>query len=56
MIAAHRDEQVRTGSEEMVGSVAEARTTLDPEGQVWIEGALWRARARRRRGAGAPRG
>ena len=44
VIEAHRDEPVRTGSEELVGSLAEARTALDPEGQVWIEGALWRAR------------
>lgn len=44
VIEAHRDEPVRTGSEELVGSLAEARSTLDPEGQVWIEGALWRAR------------
>jgi len=44
VIAAHRDEPIRTGSEEMVGSTAEARTALDPEGQVFIEGALWRAR------------
>ncbi len=44
VIAAHRDEPVRTGSEELIGATAEARTSLDPEGQVWIEGALWRAR------------
>ncbi len=44
MLAAHRDEPVRTGSEELIGARAEARTALDPEGQVWIEGALWRAR------------
>jgi membrane-bound serine protease (ClpP class) len=44
VLAAHRDEPVRTGSEELVGAVAEARSTLDPEGQVWIEGALWGAR------------
>ena len=44
VIAAHRDEPVRTGSEEMIGSAAEVRTTLDPEGQVWTAGALWRAR------------
>lgn len=44
VLAAHRDEPVRTGSEELVGARAEARTSLDPEGQVWIEGALWRAR------------
>jgi len=45
VLAAHRDEPVRTGSEELVGAVAEARSALDPDGQVWIEGALWRARA-----------
>jgi membrane-bound serine protease (ClpP class) len=44
VLAAHRDEPVRTGSEELVGAQAEARTPLDPDGQVWIEGALWGAR------------
>jgi membrane-bound serine protease (ClpP class) len=44
-MAAHRDEPVRTGSEELVGSVAEVREPLDPEGQVFVAGALWRARA-----------
>jgi len=44
VLAAHRDEHVRTGSEELVGALAEAREALDPEGQVWIEGALWGAR------------
>ena len=44
VLAAHRDEPVRTGAEELVGSRAEVRTPLDPDGQVWAEGALWRAR------------
>lgn len=44
VIAAHRDQPVRTGSEELVGAIAEVRNQLDPEGQVWVEGALWRAR------------
>jgi membrane-bound serine protease (ClpP class) len=44
-IAAHRDEPVRTGSEELVGAVGEVRMPLDPEGQIFIGGALWRARA-----------
>jgi membrane-bound serine protease (ClpP class) len=44
VLEAHREEPVRTGSEELVGAIAEARSALDPEGQVWIEGALWRAR------------
>src|SRR5215218_4690885 len=43
-IAAHRDEPVRTGSEELLGSIAEVREPLDPEGQVFVAGALWRAR------------
>jgi membrane-bound serine protease (ClpP class) len=44
VVAAHRDQPVRTGSEELVGAMAEVRSPLDPEGQVWIEGALWGAR------------
>jgi membrane-bound serine protease (ClpP class) len=44
VLAAHRDEPVRTGSEELIGAGAEARTSLDPEGPVWVEGALWHAR------------
>jgi len=44
-LAAHRDEPVRTGSEELVGSVGEVREPLDPDGQIFIQGALWRARA-----------
>jgi membrane-bound serine protease (ClpP class) len=44
VLEAHRNQRVRTGSEEMVGAGAEARSSIDPEGQVWIEGALWRAR------------
>lgn len=44
VVEAHRDQPVRTGAEELVGSSGEARTVLDPEGQVWVGGALWRAR------------
>jgi len=44
VLRAHRDEPVRTGWEELVGREAEVREPLDPSGQVWIEGALWRAR------------
>jgi membrane-bound serine protease (ClpP class) len=44
VLAAHQDKDVRTGTEELVGSTAEVRATLDPEGQVWSGGALWRAR------------
>jgi membrane-bound serine protease (ClpP class) len=34
----------RTGWEELVGAVAEVRQPLDPLGQVFVDGALWRAR------------
>ena len=34
-----------TGSEGMVGLSGEARSDLSPEGQAWVKGALWRARA-----------
>jgi membrane-bound serine protease (ClpP class) len=44
-LAAHRDEPVRTGSEELLGSIGEVRMPLDPEGQIFIQGALWKARA-----------
>jgi membrane-bound serine protease (ClpP class) len=44
VLAAHRERPVRAGHEELIGAGAEVRTALDPEGQVWIEGALWRAR------------
>jgi len=42
-VQAHR-RPVMTGWEELVGATAEVRDTLDPEGQVFAEGALWRAR------------
>jgi len=45
VVAAHRDEPVRTGWEEMVGAEGEVRLTLDPVGQVFVDGALWRATA-----------
>src|SRR5215218_834452 len=41
---AARGEPVRTGWEEMVGATGEVRQPLDPVGQVFVEGALWRAR------------
>ncbi len=33
-----------TGWEEMVGAVGEVRQPLDPVGQIFVQGALWRAR------------
>lgn len=44
VIAAHRDQRVRTGAEEIVGSTAEARTSIDPDGRVWLGGTIWSAR------------
>jgi membrane-bound serine protease (ClpP class) len=44
VLAAHRNECVRTGTEEMIGSSAEARSAIDPEGRVWLGGTIWSAR------------
>ena len=44
VLAAHRDPRVRTGTEEMIGSSAEARSSIDPEGKVWLGGTIWSAR------------
>jgi membrane-bound serine protease (ClpP class) len=47
-IVVHKAVQARrapkkTGWEEMVGAVGEVREALDPVGQVFVQGALWRA-------------
>jgi membrane-bound ClpP family serine protease len=42
--AAQRNRPPRAGTEEMVGSVAEARTAVAPTGQVFTRGTLWSAR------------
>ena len=44
VIEAHRGQPVRTGAEELIGASAEARSTIDPEGQVWAQGTVWGAR------------
>lgn len=44
VIDAHREAPPHDGTAELVGSLAEARSSIDPEGQVWIEGAIWGAR------------
>jgi membrane-bound serine protease (ClpP class) len=44
VIEAHRDQPVQTGKEELIGSLAEARSDIDPEGRVWAEGTVWSAR------------
>lgn len=42
--ATYRTQPVRTGYEELPGTLAEARTQLDPEGQVFAHGSIWHAR------------
>jgi membrane-bound serine protease (ClpP class) len=44
VLSAHRNESVRTGTEEMVGATAEARSSIDPEGRAWLGGTIWSAR------------
>ena len=41
---AQKQERVLTGWEELIDAVGEVRVPLDPLGQVFVEGALWRAR------------
>ena len=44
-VLAARHQEVRTGEEELRGALARVRTAIDPIGQVFVEGALWRARS-----------
>lgn len=44
VVAAHRDQPVRGGTEEMIGQLAEARSAIAPEGQVFMAGTHWGAR------------
>jgi membrane-bound serine protease (ClpP class) len=57
VVEAHRRPKL-AGHEEMIGAVGDVRVPLDPVGQVFVHGALWRAtagdgatEAQRRRGA-----
>jgi membrane-bound serine protease (ClpP class) len=43
-IARGQRRQVVTGREGLLGKVADVRTALDPEGLVFVESELWRAR------------
>ena len=47
-----RRAKVVTGQQGMVGAVGEARTDIDPEGKVFIQGELWNAHAPSRVGIG----
>jgi membrane-bound serine protease (ClpP class) len=44
VIAAHRDQPVRGGVEDLIGAGGEARSAIDPQGQVWTQGTVWGAR------------
>lgn len=44
VLAAHRDQPVRGGTEEMIGQIAEARSAISPQGQVFMAGTHWGAR------------
>jgi membrane-bound serine protease (ClpP class) len=43
LILRTRNQPVATGQEGLVGRLAEVRKRLEPEGMVFVEGALWRA-------------
>jgi membrane-bound serine protease (ClpP class) len=38
-----RTQPMATGQEALIGKLAEVRRRLDPEGMVFVEGALWQA-------------
>ncbi len=42
---AARKEPIKSGSEHLIGEIAEARQRIDPVGQVFVDGALWQARS-----------
>jgi membrane-bound serine protease (ClpP class) len=44
VIEAHREQPVRTGTEELIGAAGEARSTIEPTGRVWAQGTIWGAR------------
>jgi membrane-bound serine protease (ClpP class) len=43
LVVRSRGAPVTTGQEGLVGRLAEVRQPLDPQGMVFVEGALWRA-------------
>ncbi|MCG8350407.1 MAG: nodulation protein NfeD [Chloroflexales bacterium] len=43
LILRTRNQPIATGQEGLVGRLAEVRKRLEPEGMVFVEGALWRA-------------
>ncbi len=43
LVVRTRNAPVQTGQEGLIGRLAEVRKTLDPDGMVFVDGALWRA-------------
>ena len=43
VLASYQSQPVRTGYEELKGALAEVRSPLDPVGQVFVQGSIWRA-------------
>jgi membrane-bound serine protease (ClpP class) len=52
VVKAHK-RQVATGGEGLVGQTARAKTAIDPQGMVYVAGALWRAKSDERIEEGA---
>lgn len=44
LVRSQTDEPVRTGGEGVIGMEGDVRTALAPNGQVYVDGSLWRAR------------
>jgi membrane-bound serine protease (ClpP class) len=47
-----RHNKIVTGTQGMIGSIGEARSDIDPEGKVFVQGELWNAHAPSRIGIG----
>lgn len=43
LVLRSRSQPITTGQEGLIGQLAEVRQRLDPEGMVFVDGALWRA-------------
>ncbi|MCL5038078.1 MAG: hypothetical protein M1269_13340 [Chloroflexi bacterium] len=46
---APRKEPIQAGREEMIGKVGEVRKTIDPWGEVFINGEIWKAFSKKTR-------
>ena len=49
-----RHNKVVTGAQGLIGALGQARTDIDPEGKVFVQGELWNAHALSRVGIGEP--